>query len=200
MRCYVYPAKKKRTISTSLLRKIPSLLIGVFGLTCRLVPPRAAQPGYLPVPATAGAVPPGPLGQASPCRFLRLLWGTDRAQVGICVERRSQLLGVDLAVLVQDMGIHAGNHVNLRMARCRLGWPSGRRGSVSACRWCWNDGGNERPPWAACLLPQLSNSFRMMRSSQGRPLGSATTRSLILILVTEKAPQLILGFLPFRRM
>ena len=66
MRCYVYPAKKKRTISTSLLRKIPSLLIGVFGLTCRPVPPRAAQPGYLPVPATAGAVPPGPPGRASP--------------------------------------------------------------------------------------------------------------------------------------
>ena len=66
MRCNVYPAKKKRTISTSLLRKIPSLLIGVFGLTCRLVPPRAAQPGYLPVPATAGAVPPVPPGQASP--------------------------------------------------------------------------------------------------------------------------------------
>ena len=60
MRCNVYPAKKKRTISTSLLRKIPSLLIGVFGLTCRLVPPRAAQPGYLPVPATCEAVPPGP--------------------------------------------------------------------------------------------------------------------------------------------
>ena len=66
MCCNVYPAKKKRTISTFLLRKIPSLLIGVFGLTCRLVPPRAAQPGYLPVPATAGAVPPGPPGQASP--------------------------------------------------------------------------------------------------------------------------------------
>ena len=66
MRCYVYPAKKKRTISTFLLRKIPSLLIGVFGLTCRPVPPRAAQPGYLPVPATAGAVPPVPPGQASP--------------------------------------------------------------------------------------------------------------------------------------
>ena len=66
MRCNVYPAKKKRTISMFLLRKIPSLLIGVFGLTCRLVPPRAAQPGYFPVPATAGAVPPGPPGQASP--------------------------------------------------------------------------------------------------------------------------------------
>ena len=66
MRCNVYPAKKKRTISMFLLRKIPSLLIGVFGLTCRPVPPRAAQPGYLPVPATAGAVPPVPPGQASP--------------------------------------------------------------------------------------------------------------------------------------
>ena len=44
MRCNVYPAKKKRTISMFLLRKIPSLLIGVFGLTCRPVPPRAAQP------------------------------------------------------------------------------------------------------------------------------------------------------------
>ena len=103
MRCNVYPAKKKRTISMFLLRKIPSLLIGVFGLTCRLVPPRAAQPGYLPVPATAGAVPPGPPGQASP------------------VPVPSAPLGVDLAVLVQDMGIHAGNHVNLRMARVALG-------------------------------------------------------------------------------
>ena len=194
MRCYVYPAKKKRTISTFLLRKIPSLLIGVFGLTCRLVPPRAAQPGYLPVPATAGAVPPGPPGQASPvpvpsaprrrCRFLRLLWGTDRAQVGICVEGALKLLGVDLAVLVQDMGIHAGNHVNLRMARVALG---GLQVAVVQFQLVGGAGmteGMKDHPGQPCLLPQLlklsrsfSNSFRMMRSSQGRPLGSATTRS-----------------------
>ena len=62
----VYPAKKKRTISTFLLRKILSLLIGIFGPTCRPVPPRAAQPGCLPVPVTAGAVPPGPPDRASP--------------------------------------------------------------------------------------------------------------------------------------
>ena len=60
MRCNVYPAKKNRTVSTALLRKIAAVLIGFFGLTCRRVPPRAAQPGYLPVPATAGAVPPEP--------------------------------------------------------------------------------------------------------------------------------------------
>src|SRR5699024_3446967 len=56
----VYPAKKKRTISTFLLRKIPSVLIGFFGPTCRPVPPRAARPGYLPVPATAEAAPTEP--------------------------------------------------------------------------------------------------------------------------------------------
>ena len=62
----VYPAKKKRTISTFLLRKIPSVLIGIFGPTCHPVPPKAAQPGYLPVPETAGAVPPEPPDRASP--------------------------------------------------------------------------------------------------------------------------------------
>ena len=61
----VYPAKKKRTISTALLRKIVVVLIGFFGLTCRWVPPRAAQPGYWPVPETAGAVPPGPPNRVS---------------------------------------------------------------------------------------------------------------------------------------
>ena len=31
----------------------------------------------------------------------------------------------------------------------RPGWLSDRRGSVSVCRWYWNDGENERPPSAA---------------------------------------------------
>ena len=62
----VYSAKRNRTVSTGLLRKIASLLIGFFGLTCRWVPLRAAQPGYLPVPAIAGAAPPEPPDPAWP--------------------------------------------------------------------------------------------------------------------------------------
>ena len=70
MRCNVYPAKKNRTVSTALLRKIAAVLIGFFGLTCRWVPPRAARPGYLPVPATAAAAPPGPPNPVLPAPVL----------------------------------------------------------------------------------------------------------------------------------
>ena len=120
MRCYVYPAKKKRTVSTSLLRKIPSLLIGVFGLTCRPVPPRATQPGYLPVRRLPKLLHQSLQIQCSGSLFLFLLWGTNRTQVGICVEGTLKLLGVDLAVLVQNVRIHAGNHVDLCVSRIAL--------------------------------------------------------------------------------
>ena len=96
MRCYVYPAKKKRTISTSLLRKIPSLLIGVFGLTCRPVPPRAAQLGYLPVSATCRAVPPGAPNPMWRAPVPSVPPGTNRTQVRIGVEGALELLGIDL--------------------------------------------------------------------------------------------------------
>ena len=45
----------------------------------------------------------------------------DLPKIGIGIEGALKLLGVDLAVLVQDVGIHAGNHVDLRMARVALG-------------------------------------------------------------------------------
>ena len=38
-----YPAKKDRTVSTALLRKIAAVLMGFFGRTCRRVPPGAAN-------------------------------------------------------------------------------------------------------------------------------------------------------------
>ena len=41
--------------------------------------------------------------------------------IDLGIESALKLLGVDLAVLVQDVGIHAGNHVDLRMARVALG-------------------------------------------------------------------------------
>ena len=62
------------------------------------------------------------------CQLLRLLglgqfWRAHRPQIGIGagVEGALELLGVHLPVLIQDMGIHAGNHVDLRMARVALG-------------------------------------------------------------------------------
>ena len=44
----------------------------------------------------------------------------DLPKIGIGIEGALKLLGVDLAVLVQNVRIHAGNHVDLRMARVAL--------------------------------------------------------------------------------
>lgn len=45
----------------------------------------------------------------------------DRTQVRIGIEGTLKLLGVDLAVLVQNVRIHAGDHVDLSVARITLG-------------------------------------------------------------------------------
>ena len=155
MRCNVYPAKKNRTVSTALLRKIAAVLIGFFGLTCRRVPPRAAQPGYLPVPATAEAAPPEPPDPMWREPVPWVLPGMDLPKIRLGIEGALKLLGVDLAVLVQDMGIHAGNHVNLRMARVALG---GLQVAVVQFQLVGGAGmteGMKDHPGQPCLLPQL---------------------------------------------
>ena len=83
-------------------------------------PTPAAQPEYLPVPATAEAAPPEPPDPMWRARFRWFLRGTNQTQVGIGIESTLKLLGVDLAVLVQNVGIHASHHVDLGMARIAL--------------------------------------------------------------------------------
>ena len=62
------------------------------------------------------------------CRFLFFLWGQNQNASQDLREGTLKLLGVDLTVLVQSMSLHAGDHVDLCVARIALEWPSGRRG------------------------------------------------------------------------
>ena len=106
--------------------KIDTLLKRFFRPIFRMGPPPAAQPVCWPVPATCGAVPPGPPSPAthSPAPsapgFCRR---AHRPQIGIGagVEGVLELLGVHLPVLIQDMGIRAGNHVDLGVSSIALG-------------------------------------------------------------------------------
>ena len=83
-----------------------------------------------------------------------------RPQVGIGagVEGVLELLGVHLAVLVQNVGIHAGDHVDLGVARVALGGLQVAVVQLSACRWCWNGGESERPLWEALPSPAASQT------------------------------------------
>ena len=83
----------------------------------------AMQPVCWPVPATFGAVPPG---TPNPMWRVSVLLvppggGTNRPQVGIGIEGTLKLLGVDLAILIQNVSIHAGDHVDLSVACITLG-------------------------------------------------------------------------------
>ena len=53
-------------------------------------------------------------------RFLRFLRGTNRTQIRIGIEGALKLLGVDLPILVQNVGIHAGDHVDLSVSSIAL--------------------------------------------------------------------------------
>ena len=79
----------------------------------------------------------------------------------------------------------------------RPGWLSDRRGSVSACRWYWNDGENERPPSAACVLTELCKFFEDDPILAGPSIGKCHNQIEVLILVAKEAFQLVLGLLPF---
>ena len=80
----------------------------------------AMRPVCSPVPATCEAVPPVP---PNPMWWAPVLFppGTNRPQVGIGIEGTRKLLGIDFAVLVQNMGIHTGDHVDLSVAGIALG-------------------------------------------------------------------------------
>ena len=52
--------------------------------------------------------------------WLRLSRGLHTAQIWVCVKRALKLLGVDLPILVQNVGIHAGDHVDLSVSSIAL--------------------------------------------------------------------------------
>lgn len=43
------------------------------------------------------------------------------AQIWVCVKRTFKLLCIDLAVFIKNVRIHAGNHIDLSVARITLG-------------------------------------------------------------------------------
>ena len=54
-------------------------------------------------------------------RLFRLLGRFYIPQIRISIKGTLKLLGIDLAVLVKDVGVHFCNHINFRMARVSLG-------------------------------------------------------------------------------
>ena len=91
--------------------------------------PTKAPPRCLPAPAIFAVVPPALPGQgtgsplASPAPWAWAAPEGHRPQVGIGagVEGVLKLLGVHLAILVQNVGVDLGDHVDLSVARVALG-------------------------------------------------------------------------------
>ena len=77
------------------------------------------------------------------CIQTRLLhrFGTQRLlqtpQVRLYIEACFKALGINLAVLIQNMGIDLGYHIRLCVARIALGCFGCIRGSASGYRSCW---------------------------------------------------------------
>ena len=121
----------------------------------------------------------------------------DLPKIGIGIEGALKLLGVDLAVLVQNVRIHAGNHVDLRMAPCRPEWLSGRRGSVSVCRWYWNDGGNPTllsvSVWMGKMTDVSKNLTKNLSSFRTLPLIPEVEQALLAAKEQQKAQKKLCG-------
>ena len=102
-------------------KKILRFANSIFRITLPGLAPLSGLRAHLPVPATFEAAPQGfqgPGSQAPICRFLRR---TDIAKIRLSIEGSLEFLSVDLSILVQNVSIDTGYHVDLGMACIALG-------------------------------------------------------------------------------
>ena len=133
------------------------------------MPPRAARPGYLPVPATAAAAPPGPPNPVLPAPVLWVPPGDVPPEDWGWRRRRSQTSERGLQVAVVQFQLVGGT-----------GMAEGMK----------DHSGQPR------LFPQLFKLLQDDTILTGPAIGQRHHQVEVLVLVTEKRPKLILGFFP----
>ena len=107
------------------------------------------------------------------CRCLRLrLRRPGTAEIRIRVEGTLKFLSVDLSILVQNMCIYLRDHIDLGVSGIAL-----RCFQVTMVELQFVSRAGNTTLGNPAFFFKMENSFSMILVSQGRPLGSATTRS-----------------------
>lgn len=130
-------------------------------------------------------------------RFYRFFWWTDVAKIRLGIEGCLEFLSVDLSILVQNVSIDTGYHVDLGMARIALG---GFQIAVVEFQFVGGTGMTERMKdhlRQPCVLTELCKLFEDDPILAGPSIGKCHHQIEVLILVTQEAFQLVLGLLPF---
>ena len=128
------------------------------------------------------------------CRFFR--W-TDIAKIRLGIEGSLEFLSIDLSILVQNVSIDTGYHVNLGMACIALG---GFQIAVVEFQFVGGTGMTERMEdhlRQPCVLTELCKLFEDDPILAGPSIGKCHNQIEVLILVAQEAFQLVLGLLPF---
>ena len=130
-------------------------------------------------------------------RFYRFLRRTDIAKIRLGIEGCLEFLSIDLSILVQNVSIDTGYHVDLGMACIALG---GFQIAVVQFQFVSGTGMTERMKdhlRQPCVLTELCKLFEDDSILTGPSIGKCHHQIEVLILVAQKAFQLVLGLLPF---
>ena len=130
-------------------------------------------------------------------RFCRFLRRTDIAKIRLGIEGSLEFLSIDLSILVQNVSIDTGYHVDLGMACIALG---GFQIAVVQFQLVGGTGMTERMKHhlrQPCVLTELCKLFEDDPILAGPSIGKCHNQIEVLILVAKEAFQLVLGLLPF---
>lgn len=129
-------------------------------------------------------------------RFCRFLRRTDIAKIRLGIEGCLKFLSIDLSILVQNVSIDTGYHVDLGMTRIAL---SGFQIAVVQFQFVGGTGMTERMKdhlRQPCVLTELCKLFEDDPILAGPSIGKCHHQIEVLILVAQETFQLVLGFLP----